>query len=100
MAEVTEAARAGDYVLYQVNDPKMLPDTSILCSDAERAILYSPHLAGKALQDALDVLSLQFADALGKRLAGVPREKICELVFLSGGLYYSLAEGFKNNLIN
>jgi predicted phosphoribosyltransferase len=76
----------------------MLPDTFIICSEEERAILYSPHMAGKSLQDALDKLSPQLAEVLSKRLAGVPREKVCELVLLSGGLYYSLNYGFKRQL--
>ncbi|MFA6328823.1 MAG: hypothetical protein WCY41_05240 [Candidatus Micrarchaeia archaeon] len=95
MADITQVEKNGEYALYRVNAPDMLPETYILRSDEAQGILYSPHIAGKRLQDAVEKLSVQFADVLGKRLAGVPREKICELVFLSGGLYYSLNYGFK-----
>lgn len=95
MAEVTEKEKIGGCTIYRVLDAKMLPDTSILCSEEARNILYSPHIAGIRLQNELDKLSEQFALVLGKRLSSVPRGKICELVFLSGGLYYSISPGFK-----
>lgn len=95
MAEITEKERLEGCTIYHVRDAKMLPDTYILCSEQERSILYSPHIAGIRLQEELDRLSEQFALVLGKRLSGVPRGKICELVFLSGGLYYSISAGFK-----
>ena len=95
MAEITEKERIGGCTIYQVQDAKMLPDTYILCSEEARSILYSPHIAGIRLQNELDALSEQFALVLGKQLSGVPRDKICELVFLSGGLYYSISAGFK-----
>lgn len=97
MAEVTQAEKNDKYALYQVKEEGMLPETFILCSDEARAILYSPHIAGKRLQDLLEKLSVQFAEVLGKRLAGIPREKVCELVFMSGGFFYSLNHGFKKS---
>jgi hypothetical protein len=95
MAEVVEFEKRGDFALYQVKEAGMLDDTYLFCSNEAREILYSPHIAGERLQGLLESLSVQFAEVLGKRLSGVPRDRICELVFLSGGLYYSLNYGFK-----
>lgn len=98
MAEVIEAEKAKDYALYRVSEEKMLPGTYIICSDASRAVLYSPHLVGKRLQDAMEKNASIFAGILSKHtLSGVPRQEICELVFLSGGLYYALNHGFKRD---
>ena len=96
MAEVKEVEKARDYALYQVEDERMLPDTHIICADTARNVLYSPGMAGKKLQDAMEKNAAVFSEILRKRvLSGVPRSAICELVFLSGGLYYALNYGFK-----
>lgn len=96
MAEVIEVEKAKDYSLYRVSDEKLLPDTYIVCSDIARAVLYSPNLAGKKLQDTMEKNSSIFASILAKHaLGGATRESVCELVFLSGGLYYALNYGFK-----
>ncbi len=98
MAVVSEAEKTKEYALYSVSDEKMLPDTCIICSDAARAVLYSPHLVGKRLQDAMEKNASIFASLASERvLAGVPRKSVCELVFLSGGLYYALNSGFKRD---
>jgi len=96
MAEITESEKNEKYVLYKVSEDKLLPETYIICSDAARSVLYSPHTAGKKLQDAMEKNSAIFAQVLHKHvLSGARREEVCELVFLSGGLYYALNEGFK-----
>lgn len=96
MAEVTEFEKGKDYSLYKVKDEGMLPATYIFCSDEARAILYSPNMAGKKLQDAMEKVSQQFAAVLAKHeLSGAKKEDICEVVMLSGALYYNLNSGFK-----
>jgi uracil phosphoribosyltransferase len=61
-------------------------------------VLYTPQLVGKKLQDAMEKNASIFAAIASRReLAGVPRQDICELVFLSGGLYYALNYGFKRD---
>ncbi len=96
MVEVIEVEKAKDYSLYRVSDEKMLPNTCIVCSDIARSVLYSPNLAGKKLQDTMEKNSSIFASILAKHvLVDASRESICELVFLSGGLYYALNYGFK-----
>lgn len=98
MAEFSVAEKTGDYALYRVSDNGMLPDTYVICSDAARSVLYSPHLVGKKLQDAMEKNASIFASIASRReLAGVPRSSVCELVFLSGGLYYALNSGFKRD---
>ncbi len=97
MAEVTEVEKAKDYSLYRVSDEKMLQSTYVICSDTSRSVLYSPNLAGKKLQDIMEKNSSIFASILAKHvLSSAKRENICELVFLSGGLYYALNYGFKH----
>jgi len=98
MAAVNEVERSKDYALYCVADESMLPDTYIICSEAARAVLYSPHLVGKQLQDAMEKNSSIFAEIAAARvLSGAKHDSICELVFLSGGLYYALNHGFKKS---
>jgi uracil phosphoribosyltransferase len=74
----------------------MLPDTYIICSEAARSVLYSPNMAGKRLQDAMQKNSEIFARIASRHaLAASKRASICELVLLSGGLFYFLNYGFK-----
>jgi len=96
MAQLTQVEKTDKYALYRVEEEKMLADTYIICSDAARDIVYSPQIAGKKLQDRMEKVSEQFAEILSKHvLVGAKRENLCEVVFLSGGLYYSLNHGFK-----
>ncbi|MCX8194707.1 MAG: hypothetical protein N3G22_01185 [Candidatus Micrarchaeota archaeon] len=96
MAKVEKAEAQKDYSLYRVSDTRFLQDTFIICSPAAREVLYRPHIAGKTLQDAMEKNASIFASILGKHvLSGAKKERICELVFLSGGLYYALNFGFK-----
>jgi len=98
MAQFSEVERVKDYSLYGVSEAGLLSDTYVICSEPSRAVLYSPHLVGKKLQDLMEKNAAIFATILSKRvLAGVPRASICELVFLSGGLYYALNTGFKRD---
>lgn len=93
---MTEVEKAKDYSIYRVTDQSLLPDTYIICSDAARSVLYSPHVAGKRLQDAMQKNSEIFASIAAKHvLADAKCASICELVFLSGGLFYFLNYGFK-----
>ena len=96
MTEVKEVEKTKEYSLYQLSDEKLPPNTFIICSDPARAVLYAPYLAGKKLQDSMEKNSSIFSSILAKHvLAGAVREQLCELVFLSGGLYYALNAGFK-----
>ena len=98
MAQVSEVERSKSHTLYRVSDEGMLPDTYIICTETAREVLYSPHMVGKQLQDCMEKNSAVFAEILSKRvLSGVKRENVCELIFLSGGLYYALNFGFKKN---
>jgi len=96
MAEVALVEKAKDYSLYKVAGASLPENTHIICSESARQVLYSPHIAGKRLQDAMEKNSGIFAAILAKHaLAGAKKGSLCELVFLSGGLYYALSCGFK-----
>lgn len=96
MVEVLQVERAPDYRLYRVEGGSLLPDTYIICSDQTREVIYSPHMAGKRLQDAMERNSGLFAKILHKHaIPGAQKGSICEMVLLSGGLYYHLNTGFK-----
>ena len=84
------------YRLYKVEDRTLPDETYILGCDAASDILYSPHMAGKELQDRMEGVAAAFIDAAGKAvLKGKRTSQITEVVFLSGGLYYQLNQGFK-----
>lgn len=96
MAQVEEFEKAEEYSLYAVKDSLLLPDTYIICSEPAREVLYSPHLVGKKLHELMQKNAEIFVQIASKHvLAGAPKKDICELVFLSGGLYYFLSHGFK-----
>lgn len=96
MAELELEEKTGNYSLYKVKDPALLPDTHILCAKSTRDVLYSPHVAGKPLQDMMEKNGELFATILSKKvLQKEKRQNTCELVFLSGGLFYYLSHGFK-----
>ena len=86
----------GDYRLYSVREESLPSKTSVICSDLSRSILYSPHLAGRELQERMEKMSRIFVDVITeKALKGVKLGHLVEFVLLSGGLYYSLARGFR-----
>lgn len=96
MVEVLQVEREADYRLYRVEGGNLLPDTYIICADSCRGVLYSPHIAGKKLHEAMEKNSELFARILHKHaLPGAQKGSMCELVLLSGGLYYNLNSGFK-----
>ncbi|MCX8197632.1 MAG: hypothetical protein N3F07_00335 [Candidatus Micrarchaeota archaeon] len=98
MAQVDLVEKSESYSLYQVKESGMLERTYIICSQPARFVLYSPNIVGKRLQDAMEENAKIFSMLLSKReLSEARRETICELVFLSGGLYYALNQGFKEN---
>ncbi|MCX8175052.1 MAG: hypothetical protein N3E51_02515 [Candidatus Micrarchaeota archaeon] len=96
MARVFLLEKSDVYRLYSVRQEGLLPSTYIICSAGLRKVLYSPQLAGNRLLDAMEKNAQLFAKLLQRRvLAKAKRATICELVFLSGGLYYALNSGFR-----
>jgi len=71
-------------------------NTYILSSKISKEILYNPHIAGKKLQDKLELMSELFIN-VGKEIAfkGEKISNIVEFILLSGALYYNLNYGFK-----
>ncbi len=82
--------------MYTVDDARFPAETFIIGCDAAADILYSPHIAGKTLQDKMEKVAEIFIDAVGRTvLKGKRISQVSEVVFLSGGLYYQLNHGFK-----
>mgnify|MGYP003927637623 CR=1 FL=1 len=89
-------ARERKYRLYRVRKSDLPTNTYIFCSKASREVLYNPHTAGKILQERMEGLSEIFVDIAAKKaLKGFNFENVVELVLLTGGLYYSIARGFR-----
>lgn len=85
-----------NYREYKVIDPRMVENTYILCDDASKEILLSPHIAGKPLQDKMEKVAYSLIHSIGRNvLNGKKLDQVAELIFLSGGLYYQLNSGFK-----
>ncbi len=84
------------YRLYKSDSPRYPSSTYVVCAEESRAILYSPHIAGKELQERMERLSkIYIKIANEKVLKGTQRANLAEFILLSGGLYYSLARGFR-----
>lgn len=84
------------YRIYRVNHDDLPKNTYVFCSQLSRDILYNPQMAGKALQDKMEHLGPIFIEiATQKALKGTKVGNVVEMVLLAGGLYYSLASGFK-----
>lgn len=84
------------YKIYSLISEEFPKNTYILSSNISQSILYNPHIAGKNLQDLLEDMSIVFINAMKDvALGGTKLSNCCELVLLSGGLYYNLNYGFK-----
>ncbi len=85
-----------DYRLYKMENPEFPENSYILSSDDSAHILFRPYLAGKQLQDRMENVAEKMIRAANKTvLAGKKPENITELIFLAGGLYYQMNQGFK-----
>jgi hypothetical protein len=85
-----------EYRIYSLISDEFPKNTYILYSNISQSILYNPHIAGKNLQDRLDEMGVVFINAMRDvALAGTRLSNCCELILLSGGLYYNLNHGFK-----
>lgn len=84
------------YRVYKSDSPRHPSSTYVVCAEESRAILYNPHIAGKELQERMEKLSKIYVKVANEAaLKGTQRANIVEFVLLSGGLYYSLARGFR-----
>jgi len=96
LAEIKTLSSNSFYSLYSVVSEDLPENTFILSSEPTRKILFNPHIAGKKLQDMLECAGEIFIQVLkDTSLRGVKLDNCCELIFLSGGLYYNLNHGFK-----
>lgn len=84
------------YSLWSVEGNDFPSNSYILSSEQSKSILYSPHIAGKKLQDRLEGMGELFARVIAENfLTGEEKGKTVEIVFMSGGLFYNLNHGFK-----
>ncbi|MEM4195530.1 MAG: hypothetical protein QXY05_04435 [Candidatus Anstonellales archaeon] len=83
------------FVLYRVRDRNLPEKTFILSSKYARDVLFKPYLAGKELQGRMDKVGETFVKAMGMAVKGSKLKNACELVLLSGGLFYGINHGFK-----
>lgn len=84
------------FTLYSAKRNDLPENTFIISSVISREILYNPHIAGKKLQDLMEKMSVIFINAAKHTaLKNSKLSNTCELVYLSGGLYYSLNFGVK-----
>ncbi len=87
----------GQFTLYSAKRNDLPDNTYVISSAVSREILYNPHIAGKKLQDLMDKMSVIFINAARQTaLKDTKLGNSCELVYLSGGLYYSLNYGMKS----
>ncbi|MFH2101268.1 MAG: hypothetical protein ABII71_04260 [Candidatus Micrarchaeota archaeon] len=85
-----------DYRLYKMERGDFPENTYILSGEDTAHILFRPYLAGKELQDRMEGVAEKMMKAAGKvALNGKKPSEISELVFLAGGLYYQMNQGFK-----
>ncbi len=84
------------YRVYKVEREDLPKDSFILTSRDIYNLQMSPHVAGKNLQDRMEIISKEIMGALHSMvLKGVKPSSTTELIFLAGGLYYNLNHGFK-----
>lgn len=99
MAGVKLHSESGGCRVYSLDADGFPRKSYIICSDASRKILYRPYLAGKELQDAMDDVGEVFVRAASRiALKGTEKGNLVELVYLAGGLFYGINEGFKRVL--
>ncbi len=85
-----------DWRLYRVEQEEFPENTYIICSGPSRRILYNPQMAGRELQEEMERMSPLFIKAATqKALRGARLDDVVEFVLLAGGLYYSMARGFR-----
>jgi len=98
---IREVSAPSDIKLYKVIDERFPVNTYISSSNIFQEILYQPHLAGVKFQQKLSKASEELVRIIAHvALKSIPKKDICELVFLAGGLYYGLNEGFKKMFVH
>jgi hypothetical protein len=96
VVEIRKAIVSDSFSIFTLHSPELPENTYLISSPLSRKILFNPHSAGKRLQDDLESAGEMFVRALGETvLKGTKLDNCCELVFLSGGLFYHLNHGFK-----
>lgn len=84
-----------EFALYSLKEEGLPRNTFILSSKYARDVLFSPYLAGKELQERMGKVGTIAVKAAKLALKGSLLKNTCELVLLSGGLYYGINHGFK-----
>ncbi len=96
MASITLLKKHDYASVYSLKETEFPKKSYIITSDKFRHVLFKPYLAGKALQDAMEVAGEVFVRAISEiALKGERLDSLVELVYLSGGLFYNIPTGFK-----
>lgn len=86
---------------YKLDEQGISNNSYLICHQSFRDVLYSPHLAGRRLQERMKKAGVTAAKAIIEMALsdkGVKKSNLCELVILSGGLFYELNYGFSQEL--
>lgn len=83
---------------YSLSNPQLPENTFVVRHQSFRDVLYHLETAGIELQGRMEKAGCAFARAINDLALSknnVSRDKVVELVILSGGLFYNLNHGFK-----
>ena len=81
---------------YKLNGVEGLPETYLFHSTPSEAIVLDQGMAGEELEDHSAQASRAFLNvAYNVCLKGEPRKNFCNVVLLSGGLYYNVKRAFE-----
>ncbi len=86
---------------HRLEEQEIPKNTYILEHQAFRDVLYNPHLVAKVLQERMKKASVIASKAICEialKNKNIKKADLCELVFLSGGLFYELNHGFAQTL--
>lgn len=89
------------FEIYRLEEEGIAKDSYVVSNQAFRDVLYNPHLAGRRLQNRMKKAAVAATKAITKislEEKGIKKSNLCELVFLSGGLFYELNHGFSMEL--
>jgi uracil phosphoribosyltransferase len=95
--EISFFKKISDLNVYKINSEHFVENSFIVSHPSFSSVLYSPYCAGINLQNKMLKVGYTFAKSI-KHLClkgQTKKSSICELVLLSGGLFYNLNFGFK-----
>lgn len=98
MVELSFFKEFNDKKIYSLSGEKIPQNSFIVTAKSFKEVLYEPYLAGKELQEKMKKVGVDFVDVITEIVLKEKKQKrkeIVELIFMSGGLFYGISEGFK-----